>query len=92
MLGFELYANIPPIHIWEGANPTEYFSPLFVFNLNLFYFWLHWFFVAVRAFSSCGEWGLLFLMCESFSFEGHRGSRLHRLQYLWVSGSGAQAQ
>ena len=35
----------------------------YFFKINLFiYFWLHWVFVAVhRLFSSCGEWGLLFL-------------------------------
>ena len=35
--------------------------PIFFFFLSnciyLFYFWLCWVFVAVRAFSSCGEWG-----------------------------------
>ena len=32
-------------------------------KINLFiYFWLHWVFVAVRGlFSSCSEWGLLFV-------------------------------
>ena len=25
------------------------------------YFWLRWVFVAAQAFSSCGEWGLLFI-------------------------------
>ena len=35
---------------------------VFFLKINLFiYFWLLWFFVAVRAFSSCGERGLLFL-------------------------------
>ena len=32
----------------------------FFFLINLF-FWLHWVFVAARAFSSCGERGLLFI-------------------------------
>ena len=32
-------------------------------NFILFiYFWLHWVFVAAWAFSSCGEWGLLFVV------------------------------
>ena len=37
----------------------------FVFLINLcilFYFWLHWVFVAALAFSSCGEWRLLFVV------------------------------
>ena len=33
--------------------------------MNLFilfiYFWLHWVFIAAWAFSSCSEWGLLFV-------------------------------
>ena len=34
----------------------------FFFNLFIYYFWLHWVFVAVRRlFSSCGERGLLFV-------------------------------
>ena len=31
------------------------------FFFKFIYFWLHWVFVAVRAFSSCGEQGLLFI-------------------------------
>ena len=39
---------------WQGVINT--FKDLFV------YFWLHWLFVVhARAFSSCGEWGLLFV-------------------------------
>ena len=30
-----------------------------VLSFLKFYFWLHWVFIAVRAFSSCSEWGLL---------------------------------
>ena len=30
------------------------------------YFWLHWVFVAARAFSSCGERGLLFVAVHGF--------------------------
>ena len=26
------------------------------------YFWLHWVIIAMRDFSSCGEWGLLFIV------------------------------
>ena len=37
--------------------------PFFFFNkfILFIYFWLHWVFVAVQAFSSCGERGLLFV-------------------------------
>ena len=58
------------LHIWEevwlefgsllsSTRPahSRFFKNLF----NLFYFWLLWVFVAARAFSSCGEWGLLFV-------------------------------
>ena len=34
---------------------------LFLTNLFIYYFWLHWVFVA-WAFSSCGERGLLFIV------------------------------
>ena len=43
---------------------------LFTFFLKKFYFiyvWLCWVFVAARAFSSCGEQGLLWSRCVSFS-------------------------
>ena len=33
-----------------------------LFFLNFIYFWLCWVFVAAWAFSSCGEWGLLFVV------------------------------
>ena len=36
-------------------------KPLFSYSFFLFYFWLHWVFVTVWAFSSCGERGLLFV-------------------------------
>ena len=32
---------------------------LFIFKIYFVIFWLCWVFIAVRAFSSCGEWGLL---------------------------------
>ena len=31
------------------------------FKIYFIYFWLHWVFVAARAFSSCSERGLLFV-------------------------------
>ena len=45
--------------------PKQWFPNLLFFFFNLFiYFWLRWVFVAARgrAFSSCGEQGLLFLV------------------------------
>ena len=45
--------------------------------LFIYYFWLHWAFIAfAQAFSSCGNWGLLFLVeagafhCSGFSCFG----------------------
>ena len=36
---------------------------IFIYFLNKFiYFWLRWVFVAARAFSSCSEWELLFVV------------------------------
>ena len=40
---------------------TSFFLSFFFFKLINIYFWLLWVFVAVRAFSSCGERGLLFV-------------------------------
>ena len=57
----------------------------FLFFLNI-YFWLHWVFVAVRAFSSCGERGYsLLAVCElliavASSLGQSTGSRAHGLQ------------
>ena len=34
---------------------------MFVYPFFFFDFWLRWVFVAARAFSSCSEWGLLFI-------------------------------
>ena len=51
----------------EGSNQEEEHILLiwiirWIFlKIYLFYFWPHWVFVAARAFSSCGEQGLLFL-------------------------------
>ena len=59
------------------------FASVWYFFLNLFilfiYFWLHWVFVAARAFSSCGKRGLLFVGCMGFSFQW--------LLLLWSMGS-----
>ena len=37
-----------------------------LFILFIYYFWLRWVFVAAWAFSSCGEWGLLFIVVHRF--------------------------
>ena len=42
-----------------------YFTVIFFKGTLLFlliFFWLHWVFIAVQAFSSCGERGLLFVV------------------------------
>ena len=78
LLGFELYVNIPPFVFGEVQIHPSILIPVHIELLNLFYFWLHQFFVAVQAFSSCGEWGLLFvgvrglLIAVASLFEGHR--------------------
>ena len=51
----------------------------------------------VRAFSSCGERGLLFvavhrLLTAVASLVAEHGLSAHRLQKLWLAGSRAQAQ
>ena len=57
---------------WLGSNKTlimgtemwtfhSHVSWSIILFLNLFYFWLHWVFLAVRGlFSSCSKWRLLF--------------------------------
>ena len=71
----------------------------FFFNLFLFiYCWLCWVFVAVRGlFSSCGDWGLLFvatcgLLLAVASFVLEHELQVRGLQQLWHVGSGAQTQ
>ena len=40
----------------------DFLLVFFFYKFILFYFWLHWVFVAARGlFSSWGEWGLLFV-------------------------------
>ena len=54
---------------------------LFIYLFNLFYFWLHWVFVAAcRLFSGCCEQGLLFVVVHRLlivmaSLVGSMGSR-----------------
>ena len=72
----------------------------FFFDINLFilfiYFWLCWVSVAAT-FSSCREWGLLFvavhgLLIAVASLVAEHGLQVHGLQQLWLAGSRAQAQ
>ena len=75
---------------------------IFYFFINLFilfiYFWLHWVFVAVRWLSLvAASGGYSLLRCTSFSLRWllllrSTGSRVLRLQHLWLTGSRAQAQ
>ena len=71
---------------------------------NLFYLFLFILFLAAlglhccaQAFSSCGEWGLLFtvvrgLLIAVASLVAEHGLQARRLQQLWLTGSRAQAQ
>ena len=48
------------LFIYFLINLFIYFlTNLFIYFLN---FWLRWVFIAAQAFSSCGEWGLLFVV------------------------------
>ena len=65
------------------------FTYLFVTTLGLC--------CCTRAFSSCGEQGLLFVAVCRFltavaSLVAEHGLQAHRLQQLWLTGSRAQAQ
>ena len=40
---------------------------MYIHIYNFVYFWLCWVFIAVRTFSSCGEWQLLSSCSASFS-------------------------
>ena len=78
---------------------TAFLFYFFVCFLNLFilfvyfYFWLRWVFVAARGlFSSCGEWGLLFvelhgLLIAVASLVAEHRLQAHGLQQLWHMGS-----
>ena len=62
------------------------------------YLWLSWVFVAAHGlFSSCGEWGLLLVAVRGLLIAVASLVAEHRLQacglqYLWLTGSGVQAQ
>ena len=71
-----------------------FFSLLFFLNLFLAVLGLC---CCAQAFSSCSEWGLLFIAVRGFLIavaspvEEH-GLQAHGLQQLWLAGSRAQAQ
>ena len=50
-------ANMP---VTEAADKSSWHSAA-QNSFTFIYFWLHWVFVAVQAFSSCGKWRLLFI-------------------------------
>ena len=70
----------------------------------IFFFFLIYLFLAAlglcyceRAFSSCGEWGLLFIVVRGLliavaSLVAEHGLQAPGLQELWLTGSGVQAQ
>ena len=55
----------------RGEFPGGLVVRIFFFLIYLFiYFWLRWVFVAAcRLFSSCGEWGLLFIVVHGLLIE-----------------------
>ena len=66
-----------------------------VSSLSLIYFWLNWVFIAVHAFSSCGEQGLLFiavhgLLTAAASLAVEHRLRVHGLEQVQHSGSALQ--
>ena len=68
-----------------------------IYLLFFYYFWLHWVFVAARAFSSCSEQGLLFVVVQGplivvASLVVEHRLQAHGLQQLWLAGSRAQTQ
>ena len=52
----------PLVHL----DPVSFSSFFFLKLISLFYFWLHWVFVAAQSFSSCSERGLL-LSCGAWA-------------------------
>ena len=64
LAGWQTSGLLPLLSIMNNTSmSTQYKFFFFFINLSIyFYFWLRWVFVAARGlFSSCGEWGLLFL-------------------------------
>ena len=50
----------------DQGLPLHLPSPFF---FKFYFFWLHWVFVAVQAFSHCGERGYSSLRCAGFSLQ-----------------------
>ena len=63
---FPKFSNSNPNHLPHSPPLLSHFPSLkhtLLKIINLFYFWLHWVFVAAGGlFSSCGERGLLFIV------------------------------
>ena len=58
------------VHGVAESDMTEQLSNnnnIYIHIYNFVYFWLCWVFIAVRTFSSCGEWQLLSSCSASFS-------------------------
>ena len=79
-------------------SPSEKFlfrssAHFFFFLIYLFiYFWLCWVFVSVRAFSSCGKWGPLFIAVRGPLTVAASLVAEHRLQSRRLSNCGSRAQ
>ena len=84
----------------EKAKSADFWKPLgffvfvfcFCFFLNLFiYFWVCWVFISVRAFSSCGERGPLFIAVRGPLTVAASLVAEHRLQTRRLSSCGSRA-
>ena len=53
---------------------------------KLFIFWLHWVFISAQTASSCGEWGLLYLVVHGLRIAVASFVVAYRLQ-LWINAS-----
>ena len=91
-----LTSSMCPKHSTLLTLPTRKWSHLLFKNYPglfiyffLFYFWLRWVFVAAWSFSSCSEWGLLFVAVHGLltvvasCCRAPALSRVHGIQYLW---------
>ena len=77
---------------WESVSARLFFL-FFFYKFILFYFWLHWVFVAAWAFSSCGEWGgYSSLWCMGFSLRWLLLLRSTGSRCTVFSSCGTQAQ
>ena len=86
VLGWSSRVTVGPVSSQRGENwflgglKKNFFLTLFPkkkknnnnFVCLFIYFWLCWVFVATKAFSSCGEWGLLLLWGADSAAVAHR--------------------